>query len=204
MRTGVFLLAHRVADVVAQLGLVVHDLHGAAAQHVARAHEDRVANGARLADGLLGLEGDAGLGLRDAQRAHQGVELLAVLRQVDGAGLRAPDLGGQVGARLEGGLEGEREVDGGLAAELHEDAVGALALDAVHDVLEREGLEVEAVAGVEVGGDRLRVVVEEDGLHALLLDGPGGVDAAVVELDALPNADGPGAEHEDALLGGPR
>ena len=49
------------------------------------------------------------------------------------------------------------EVDGGLAAELN-DSVIRLCLDNAGHVLGRQRLEVQTVSGVEVGGNRLRVV----------------------------------------------
>jgi len=61
----------------------------------------------------------------------------------------------------------------------------------VHHVFERERLEVEAVRSVVVGGNRLRVAVDHDGLDARLLEREGRVHARVVELDALADAVGP-------------
>ena len=62
------------------------------------------------------------------------------------------------------------------------------------DVLERQRLEVQAVGGVVVGGDRLRVAVDHHRVAAGRADGHRRVDAAVVELDALADAVGSGAE----------
>src|SRR6478609_8937192 len=47
-----------------------------------------------------------------------------------------------------------------------------------------------AVGGVVVGGDRLRVAVDHHGLVAGVAQREGGVDAGVVELDALADAVG--------------
>jgi len=71
-----------------------------------------------------------------------------------------------------------------------------LALDDVHHVFEGERLEVEAVGGVVVGRDRLRVAVDHDRLDARLLEREGRVHARVVELDPLADAVGPGAEDD--------
>ena len=69
-----------------------------------------------------------------------------------------------------GVLERLGQAERGLAAELHDDAGHrAGLLLGVHDlehVLERQRLEVEPVGGVVVGGDRLRVAVDHDGLVA--------------------------------------
>ena len=66
-------------------------------------------------------------------------------------------------------------------------------------VFQRERLEVELVAGVVVGGDGFRVRVDHDGLEAVLLEGEGGVDAAIVKLDALADAVRPAAEDHHLL-----
>ena len=63
--------------------------------------------------------------------------------------------------------------------------------DDVEDALERDRLEVEAVGGVVVGRDRLRVRVQH---HRLVAEPPEGLrraDAAVVELDPGPIRFGP-------------
>ena len=68
------------------------------------------------------------------------------------------------------------------------------------DVFERERLEVEAVAGVVVGGDRLGIAVDHDGLVTIFAQRVAGMAAAVVELDSLPNAVGAGAKNDDFLF----
>src|ERR1019366_112288 len=91
------------------------------------------------------------------------------------------------------------ELQGGLPAELHDHTERALDLDDGEHVVERERLEVEAVGGVVVGGDGLGVAVDHDGVAPGLAHGHGGVHAAVVELDSLPDAVGAGAEDHDGL-----
>ena len=136
-------------------------------------------------------------GWRRSRRWRRLLEALAVLGEVDGVGGGAED--GDAGV-----VEGVGELQGGLAAELDDHAVqGAVfLLDAedFEDVLERQGLEVEAVGGVVVGGDRLGVAVDHDGLVAGLGQGEAGVAAAVVELDALADAVGAAAEDDDLAL----
>ena len=67
------------------------------------------------------------------------------------------------------------------------------------DVLKGEGLEVELVGGVVVGGDGFGVAVDHDGLVAHFAECECGVDAAVVEFDALSDAVGAAAEDHDLL-----
>ena len=95
--------------------------------------------------------------------------------------------------------QGHRQVQRGLAAELQDQALGVFRGHDVEDVLPGQGLEIELVRGVVVGGDRLGVGVDHDGLHPQLPQGEGGLAAAVVELDAL--ADAVGAAAQDGDLG---
>ena len=72
----------------------------------------------------------------------------------------------------------------------------ALGVDHLEHVLEGERLEVQPVGGVVVGGDRLGVAVDHHRLVAGVAQGEAGVHAGVVELDALADPVGPGAEDE--------
>ena len=67
------------------------------------------------------------------------------------------------------------------------------------DVLEGEGLEVQLVGDVEVGGYGLGIRVHHDGLVARFPQSQGGGDAAVVELNSLADAVG-AAPQDDHLL----
>ena len=184
-----------VLQVALQALLVVDDLHGPAAQHVGRAHQDRVADalghGERL---LLVADGAERRGLELELLEHL-AEPLPVLGQVDGV------LGGAQDGHA-GRVEPLGDLERGLAAELHHHALGLLVLDDVEHVLEGERLEVEAVGGVVVGGDRLRVAVDHDGLVAQLAHLLDGVHAAVVELDALADAVGAAAQDDHRFLVG--
>ena len=63
-------------------------------------------------------------------------------------------------------LSGSARVERRLAAELHDHAIGLLGVDDVEHVLERERLEVEAVAGVVIGRDGLGIAVDHDRFDA--------------------------------------
>ena len=182
-----------VCHVVLELLRAVDDLHGPAAEHVGRPHEQRVADACGDLGGLLGRRRQAVLRAADVELLEQAAEAPAVLGEVDGLLGRAQDGDAGLGERA-GDLERR------LAAELHDDALGPLVGDDVGDVLEGERLEVEAVGDVVVGAHRLRVAVDHDRLEALLAGRERRVHAAVVELDALADAVGPGAEDHDALL----
>ena len=191
---GVLLLhlvddAHELDDVP----VVVGDLHALAAQHVGGAHQYGVAHLVGGGEGLLGGEHRAAGGPGDAALVENLVEPLPILGGVHAVGGGAQDGHAHVS-------EGLGQLDGGLAAELHHRAPGLLQLHHGLHVLGRQGLEVQLVGHVEVSGHGLRVVVDDDGLIAQALEGPDGVDGAVVELNALADADGAGAQHQHLLF----
>lgn len=86
-----------------------------------------------------------------------------------------------------------RQGDGGLAAEGHHHTHGVLHFNDPHHILRGEGLKVQPVGGVIVGGDGLRVVVDDDHVIAQLFQGLDTVDGAVIKFNALadPNGAGP-------------
>ena len=179
--------ARSLGHVIAQMLGIVGDHHAAAAQHIARAHQQRIADVRGHGLGLLKRGGLARRRVHDAQLVEQSGEALAVLGKVDGIGLGAHN----VHAAL---LEHARQLKRGLATERHHDAVGALDIDNVHDVLVGERLKVQAVRGVVVSRNGLGVAVDHDGLEAAGRQRVARVHAAVIELDTLANAVGAGAQ----------
>ncbi|CAM5561414.1 hypothetical protein SBADM41S_01616 [Streptomyces badius] len=155
-----------LGDVGGEAGLVVHDLHAAAAEDVGRPYEDGVAD--LVGDGLgLGEGGGrAVLGRGQSGLGEDPAEGAAVLGGVDRLRGGADDGNAVVLERL-------GEAEGGLAAELHDDtgdrARQRFGVHDLQDVLQGERLEVEPVGGVVVGGDGLRVAVDHDGLEARFL-----------------------------------
>ena len=94
-------------------------------------------------------------------------------------------------------FDGDGKVDGILPPELDHDPVILVLFEDIHDVLELHGLEEEAVGGVEIRGDGLRVVVDDMDLHPLLFpEGLDCMDGAVIELDTLADPDRSGTEDE--------
>ena len=75
-----------------------------------------------------------------------------------------------------------------MPPELDDDAFGLFLVVDVEDVFQRQGFEVELVTGIVIRGNSLWIRVHHDGLEAKLAQGERGVDAAVIELDALANA----------------
>ena len=129
---------------------------------------------------------------RNVRVVEQLAEQLAILGEIDVVRIGADDRH----ARL---LQRQRQIERRLAAELHDHAVGLLGVADVQHVFERERLEVQAVAGVVIGGDGFRIAVDHDRFDAELLQREGGVAAAVIELDSLPDAVGTAAENHDFL-----
>ena len=84
-----------------------------------------------------------------------------------------------------------------MAAEGHHHAHRLLHGDDVHDVLREKRLEIQPVGSIIVRGHCLRVVVHNDHVIAQLLQRPHAVDGGVVELNALADPDGAGAQHHD-------
>ena len=122
---------------------------------------------------------------------HRGEEL-AVLGDLDALRRGADDVDAVF-------LEAEREVQRRLPAELRNGPPASFPLVNVQHVFQRERLEKKFVAGVVIGRDGFRVRVDHDGLEAVFLERERGVDAAIIELDALPDAVRPAAENHHLL-----
>ena len=192
---NVFVHQHRLVlvhlnggfQVVAELLLVGHDLHGSAAQNKAGAHQHRVADLFGGFHAVFDVGDGPALGLGDVQLLQNLFKAVPVLRPLDGLAVRADDLYAPLHQRL-------GQIDGGLSAQGGNDAHRLFHQDNVHHVLGAEGLEIQLVGAGVVCGDGLRVVVDDNGLIARLLDGADGVDGGVVELYALADTDGAGTQ----------
>ena len=191
---GVFLLSpvddlHELHDVA----VVIGDLHPLSAQHIGGTHQHGIAHLVGGGQRLFGGKDRLARGPGNPALLEDLVEPLPVLGGVHAVGGGAQDGHAHVG-------EGLGQLDGGLAAELDHRPPGLLQLHHSLHVLGRQGLEVQLVGHVKVGGDGLGVIVDDDGLIAQALEGPDRMDRAVVKLDALANADGPGAQHQHLPL----
>ena len=124
-----------------------------------------------------------------ANSSKQFAEQLAVFGKIDIGGIGADDRDIET-------LQGQRQVQRRLSAELHNHAIGLFGVANVQHVFERERLEVEAVAGIVIGGNRLGIAVDHDRFDAHLLQRERRMAAAVVELDSLPYPVGTAAEND--------
>ena len=173
----------------------MNDFHGAATEHIAGAHDQRVAQGSGFLQ-RFGFGARRGVGrLAQAQRVQQLLETLAVFRCVDH--VRAGTNDGHAG-----GFEAECELQRRLAAILHDHTQRFFLVHNLQHIFQRERLEVQAVAGVVVGRHGFGIAVDHDGFVTILAHGERRVHAAVVKLDALADAVGTATEHHDLLVVG--
>ena len=186
--------ADGAADVAVEPGGVVDDLHRPAAEHVGRADHHRVADRAARSPRLPAANGrcrcPAGAGRAASAAAgsaggpRPGRSRRARCR---GSGYRARS---SAFARLSGVCPPNCTMTPSNAPRELLDP---------HDldhVLGGQRLEIEPVGGVVIGRDGLRVAVDHDRLDAGLAQAVGGMDAAIVELDALADAVGAAAEDD--------
>ena len=187
---------HRGVDIIVELGGPVDDLHRPAAEHVGGPGQHRIADPLGDRDRLVAAAGDAVQRLPEVEPVDQIGEALAILGEVDRVGRGAEDRDALVLERL-------GELQRRLPAELDDDAmeraVRRLDMEDFEHVLDRQRLEIEAVGGVVIGRHRLRIAIDHDRLIAGLLQRISGVDAAIVELDPLPDPVRPAAQDHDLL-----
>ena len=181
----------RPREVAPERGVVVDDLHRPAAEHVGRPDQHRIAHAGGHRDRLLHRERHAARRLRHAQLAGDAPRTGPRSSARSIASGEVPRIG------TPSALEPARQPERRLPAELHHHAERLLHVHDLEHVLQRERLEVERVGDVEVGGDRLGIGVHHHGAVAQLAERHRRADAAVVELDALPDPVGPAAQDDD-------
>ena len=185
-------IAH-ARPVVLEVSPAVDNFHAAPAKHIRRAHQHGVTNTFGDLNGLVDAVGGSVLRRRQIGRIEHGTESPPVFSVVDGLGARTEDRNPSVGEAL-------RQTQWRLATQLNEHSLDRahrfFGLVDRHDVLKGERLKVEAVRGVVVGRNGLGIAVDHDRLVAIL-ERERGVDARVVELDALADAVGARSQDDD-------
>mmetsp|Transcript_14341 Transcript_14341/g.41815 ORF Transcript_14341/g.41815 Transcript_14341/m.41815 type:complete len:397 (-) Transcript_14341:2015-3205(-) len=137
-------------DVPLEVGLVVHNLHRAATEHVRRADHHREAKLFRRLKRLRLRAAAAAGRLADVELGQHLEPAVAVLGAVNRVGRRAPDLAVAVAAgsrdrqRLQDLVQLLGDLQRRLAAKRHDHSFRALDVDDVQHVLESDWLKVEA------------------------------------------------------------
>ena len=187
---SVFVLFRQLVHVERKLLLRMDDFHVSSAQHIGRAKENRIADFFRCLLRVAYVMHHASFRHGDEELFQLLLEEVPVFCKVDALKARAqnPD---------PSSLQSFGEIDGGLTAELDDDAQRILQLHHMHHILQGQGLEVELVGYGEIRGDGLGIVVYDDGLIAQLSDGPDAVDRGIVKLHTLTDAYGTGAQNDD-------
>ena len=106
-------LEDQPGEVAVQIFRRVQDVHGAAAQHVGRANDQRKADLHRHPLGAFGVDGRAIRRLAQAEALQQRLEALPVFGEIDGVGRGAEDRNAGVRQRV-------RQLQRRLPAELHD------------------------------------------------------------------------------------
>ena len=135
---------------------------------------------------------------REVDAPHRLLEQGPVLGHLDGGELGADQFHSELLQRAVLG-DGDRRVEGRLAAQGREHRVGALLLDDGREDLRGDRFDVGEVGEVRVRHDGGRVGVQQHYLVALFLERLARLGARVVELAGLADDDRSRADDEDFL-----
>ena len=182
-----------LADVLVDILIADRDTHAGTTEYVGRTYQYRVAQ--HMGRFLRFLCRKYGLtcGTLATGLLENLIETLTVLCGIDVVLLGSED-------RYTHLLEGIGQLDSGLSTELNDRSVRLLHIYNVPYIFRCQRLEVELIRDIEVRGNGLRVIVDDDGLIALTLELPCTVYRAEIELDTLADTDRAGAEDEYLLF----
>ena len=176
-----------------QLFVVDDDAHALSAQYVGRTYKHGVTNLVGHINGFINRVGGAVIGVGDAEFLEHVAETTTVFGDVHAVEGGTDDANAFV-------VELFREFEGRLSTELNDDTFRLLVFDDLPEMFPEHRLEIELIGHIEVGRYGFGVTVYHDGLITAFLDGQQSVHAAIVEFDALPDAVGTAAEHDDLFL----
>jgi len=168
----------------------VDDRHGASAQDIGRAHEHRIANHLRHLQSFRHRARRAVVRHGNPDLLHERSEALPILREIHGVGRCTQN-------RHAGLNQPPDQLERRLAPKLDDDTLWLFEIDDVQNVLQRQRLKVQAIAGVIVCGDRLGIAVGHDRLIAQATKGERRLRTAIVELDPLADTIGTATQHQD-------
>ena len=184
---------HGRLKVVAQHLLIGDDLHRATAKDKARPYKYGIPDLGCGSHAVLDTcNGKAG-GLRDIKFEQNLFKAVTVFRSLDGCAVGSDKFHPAFHQRL-------GKIDGCLPAQGGDDTLGFLEVDDSHHILRRQRLKVELVAGGIVGRNRFRVVVDDNSLISVALDGLYGMNSGIVKFHTLSDADRPCAENDNLFL----
>ena len=185
---------HGFADIGFKLRQRVDNLHGAAAEHIGRAHQHRITDGLRHAHGFFCRTRDAVVRLFQTEFGDQRRKPLTIFGQIDAVRAGAQD-------RNAGILQRLRQLQRGLAAQLHDHAhkfaVLHFGVEDFQHVLGGQRFEIEPVRRVVIGGHGFGVAVDHDGFIARVIQREAGVAAAIIKFNALADTVRAAAKDDD-------
>ena len=183
---------------LAQLRFRVGHAAARAAQRERRTHDDRIADLIGDGERRLHVVGDVRGNARLADGGHGLLKELAVLRLVDGLGVRADQ---PHAVALEKALlvqlHGQRKSR--LSAQPRQHAVRLFLFDDALDRLDGQRFQIDFVGQRLVGHDGGGVGVDQHDVHARVLQHAAGLRAGVVELGGLADDNGAGTDHQNLL-----
>ena len=193
---GVFnALGENDAHIFFDILIVKGNDHILAPQYVGGTEQHRIAQALCSGNGFLGGHHRFPFGAFDAVLFQNFIKAFSVFGNVNAVGLGAEDM-------FSPGIEVFCQLNGSLSAKGHYHAIGFFRVEDIADILRCKGFKIEAVGGVEVGGNGFRVVIDQHHFVAGFLQRPYAVNRGIVKLNALTDADGAGAENNDALFAG--
>ena len=92
------------------------------------------------------------------------------------------------------------ELNRGLSAESHNNAVGFLGRDNTHNVLVSQRFKVKSVGCIEVGRNGFGVIINDNNLVARLFKRPYAMYGSVVELNTLADSNRARTEYDNRLF----
>ena len=188
----------RIFEQLLHLLRVVGESAARAAQRKRGPEHHRVADLLRRTEALLHAGGDQRRQHRLAQALAQFLELLAVLRHLDGLKAGAQNFHlTLVQHALAFKLHGQ--VQTRLSAQAGQNGVRPLVAQNLGHVFQGKRLHVNLVGDVHVGHDGSGVGVDQNDLVPFLAQRQARLRARVVKLRRLPDHDGAGADHQNAV-----
>ncbi len=179
-------------DVLTDIIVADRNLHALSSQYIGRTHKNRIAELVGDLDSLFRSKYRAARSSRNAGLPKDLIEPLPVFRSIYIRGGGAENRDSHLHQRL-------CELDGRLTAELHDSSIRMLDVYNVFHIFRCKRLKIELVRDIEVSGNGLRVVVDDDGFIAFLFKRPGGVDRTEIKLNSLADSDWSGTEYENLL-----